>query len=146
MNAPPPGCEVEICAALVNFHMLTDCNYTKFPCKFEVDCTMKLSRQNLQEHEMNYKIHLELIMKVHASLQKKLNDLQQHSISFELPTVSKYQTLKAEVPFKVSPNTYAMKLKVKCTRRFIVLHTYLIPGENDDNLQWPFSGNIKKSF
>ena len=70
-ECPSPGCEVEICDALVNFHMLTDCNYTKFPCKFEeVGCTVKLLRRDMEEHEKEYKTHLELTLKSHVITEK----------------------------------------------------------------------------
>ena len=66
----------------------------------------------------------------------------QAHVTFKLPNFLEYKEKKEfySPPFYSSPGGYKMcvRLSFNNTTRYIVAYIYLMRGENDDNLQWPF--------
>ena len=74
-KCPAPGCDVELCSALVYFHMRTDCEFTPLECKYEhVGCTVKLQRSELDDHEQDVGTHLRLVLNKLAEYKLELEE------------------------------------------------------------------------
>jgi len=77
-KCPAQACNVEICSALVLFHTLTDCQFTPLECKYSrINCTVKLPRPELVNHEKDQKVHLLLLL---DTLEKYNNELEEYKL------------------------------------------------------------------
>ena len=150
VQCPSPGCDVEIASGMILFHLLADCEFRLVECQFkEVGCTVRLLRQEMEEHERTEdKVHLKLTMRSLSSLKKRLRENSDGELSHApiYPTTFRVNTSfhTASVLFKASPTSYQMKLKLmKYSNDKIRVSLFMVSGEHDNHFQWPFSGRIK---
>ena len=129
------------------------CKYEPVSCKYaKVGCETTPLRINLSKHEKNDKVHL----RVTAEKVLELTDVVSKSNStvprtIRLTNYLKHKSDKDEFygpPFYTSYNGYKMCLRVYANGwgtgegTHVAVHAYLMKGDNDDSLSWPFPGTV----
>jgi len=82
VECPNEDCEVEICAALVSFHVAVECDYMLLECRYKTGgCTVWCLR-DLPKHEEDHKYHLKIVMEHVQELRRELesykDNIRQH--------------------------------------------------------------------
>ena len=158
---PNSGCGEVIERCDISQHR-QKCLYEIVECKYSnIGCTTKVLRKNLREHQNDSQQHLQLaIDKVHQQeltikSYKKLEDkvAQQQSIPTKF-RITDFDKLKTSNEAEYSPGFYASSGGYKmCVGVYANGHgdgkgthvsvaAYLMRGENDDHLPWPFTGTV----
>ena len=117
-------------------------------CEYSsVGCSKRMKREVQEEHnESSVKEHLRLAVNI---LQNRLlfNSKVIKLSDFNNKKVSDNEW--SSPPFYTSPGGYKMILSVYANGQgcakgtHVSCYIYLIPGEHDDNLEWPFQGVVK---
>ena len=142
-----------------------ECKFELVPCKYvKIGCKNKVPRKDIRDHEGESQLHLQLaIDTVHRqdSDLKEMGDmLAQLKLSlpqaikhFKFKT-AKFDQLKKSSKKMFSPAFYTSLGGYKmCIRvdvkgdgdgegTHVSVFTYLMRGENDDHLPWPFTGTV----
>ena len=127
-----------------------ECPFEEVPCKYaRIGCNARIPRREREEHENDAERHLQLAVDTVSELKSKLD--QQQMVIF---TLRNFEQLKSDNkpvycrPFYTGPRGYRMYIQVHAngTRGYeghhVSVRAYLLPGENDDNLPWPFTGTV----
>ena len=143
---------------------LSTCQYQKVACKYsEFGCKTMPFRKYLQEHENDDNAHLRIAMNTVLSLRKQcmLNTQLQCSNMkdqlglikiFKMLSFKEKQTNDIEFfsdPFYTHPRGYKMVISIDANGygeqegTHVSVFTYLMRGEYDDQLEFPFKGTIK---
>ena len=160
---PNAQCPVGMPRYKLSTHRLT-CDYEPVPCKYaEVGCEERPPRKGLKTHEEDDQLHLRVTTEKVLSLTRKVSDLytemamliNQQSKAAALPVTSRltdFQKHKNEkdiicgLPFYTSPTGYKMCMRVDANGcgdgegTHVSVFVYLMKGDNDDSLTWPFTG------
>ena len=74
-KCPAHGCSMEICSALVLFHTATDCQFVEVECNYaRINCLVKLTRPQLENHERDEKVHLQLLLETFENYKTELEE------------------------------------------------------------------------
>ncbi len=106
---------------------------------------MKLSRKYLKEHEEDDKFHLILTQEKLLELNKKVVPC-----TFKVTNYQQDGDYFYSPPFYTSSKGYKMCIRVYDNRNgacdsegtHVPVHAYLMKGDNDDSLSWPFTGTV----
>ena len=137
----------------------TICSYERVPCKYvNIGCKMTVFRKDLTEHENDSQHHLRLAIDAVNLLQtkytvfaSKTNQLVSPQTTFKFTNFLKHKTKNDTIfspPFYTSYGGYKMCIRVDANGcgnskgTHISVFTYLMRGENDDNLSWPYTGTV----
>ena len=122
------------------------CLFDEVPCKYvDIGCKEKLLRQDL-EHENDDAFHLHLAMETVIEQQAK-----EKPCVFKMPEFKQHKSSKDiwySPPFYTHPGGYKMCIKVyadgcgDAAGTCVSVGAYLMKGRNDDNLPWPFTGEV----
>ena len=156
-------CQVSIPRCELATHQST-CPYERVPCKYaEVGCKEKPLHKDLKTHEEDDQIHLrittETVLELKQQLKKKSADLEtkllKHTATspctFRLTIYQKHKRDAARFyshPFYTSLTGYKMCIRVDADGdgdgegTHVSVFAYLMKGDNDDSLTWPFIGNV----
>ena len=133
-------------------HLNTECEYTLMACKYEnIGCCKILKRKEIAAHELDDKVHLHMAINTVNEIKKVLRYLQGDSMTFKLTGFDRKKSEGQIFPppsFYTSPQGYHMKIVVvpngydvgKGTH--ISVYAMVLDGEYDDDITWPFQGNI----
>ncbi len=152
---PNNGCRDKIARCNVKAHR-SRCEYEPVSCKYaEVGCKVRPLRKDLKKHEEDVQLHLRVTTEAVLEL-KKMNHHLLKSTSTVPRTIrlTNYQKHKSDKdsfyspPFYTSYTGYKMCLRVDAndegdgegTR--VAVFAYLMKGDNDDSLSWPFTGTF----
>ena len=165
VQCPNGQCQVSIPRCDVATHRST-CKYERVPCKYaEVGCKETPLRKDLKTHEEDDQLHLRITTETILEQNKKILTLETKLSSLESvlkrTTISQctfrltnYQKHKEDddefysPPFYTSPTGYKMCIEVDANGENDVEGThvsvvaYLMKGDNDDSLTWPFTGSV----
>ena len=133
-----------------------ECMFEKVACKYStIGCEEEVERKDLAKHEGNTQKHLQLAVDTVHQLQSKLGDLpskhMQMPMKYILTNYDQHKTANDAVyspAFYTSPKGYKMCIKVYANGcgnykgTHVSVFAYLMKGENDDYLPWPFTGTI----
>ena len=160
LPCPNPGCKTRMARCTLSTHR-QECLFETVPCKYAtVGCKDEVLRKDLRKHEGDSQRHLQLaIDTVHR--QQTRNTEQENILarlqSREMPMkykFTKYDYHKtADVPiysppFYTSPGGYKMCIRVVVNGHkdlkdtYVSVYAYLMKGENDEHLPWPFTGTV----
>jgi len=116
-------------------------------------------RKDLKRHEDDDKLHLQLALDRIAKLQNDVHILQESvQVTPCVIKMTDYCLFKSEEkpwyspPFYTHPGGYKMCLKVHANGSssgkgtHVSFFIYFMHGRNDDNLSWPFRGEIASNF
>ncbi len=120
-----------------------NCPNEEIECTYEdIGCQVELPRKNMPEHEHDTALHLQLaIMEIRALKVKKDSEIKifTFKISNFAPMFMVYGP-----PFFTSPGGYKMCVRISSKEGYLSVFLYLMQGENDDILPWPFRPAIFK--
>ena len=160
MEIPCPNSD---CKALVARCDLADhrpkCQYEAVSCKYKgIGCTNKPFRKDLQQHEDDDTFHLHLAIETVNKLQEEMKVMADNAIAgragpciFNMTKFNQHKSSKQEwrsSPFYTHPGGYKMCIKVytdgfgEGAGTHVSVGAYLMKGRNDDNLSWPFTGDV----
>ena len=144
-------------------HLEDDCPLTKVSCY--AGCEVELPHKDMPEHMKDTVTHLTLLANVTLSLMKE-NQEKQKEVSVLKEEIQKLRLTVGELPidFKVNyaseeevvyspsfythPDGYRMCIRVNPNGdgdgkgTHVSVFTYLMKGQFDDHLKWPFRGDI----
>ncbi len=164
INCPnAPSCKKSFPRENKNKHLST-CEFQMTRCKYsELGCNALLARRDLPDHEKEDKVHLGDAMKTILSLKQQCSLLtsQLHNLSTmsqnnftSIFKMSNFEQKKEENieyfsnPFYTHPKGYKMAFNVdangygKYKGTHVSVWIYLMRGEYDDQLEFPFKGTI----
>ena len=123
------------------------CPFEEVPCKYAgIGCEEELPRKDLKEHENNDAFHLHLAIETINEQQVK-----KRSCTFKTPEfrqLKSYKTALYSPPFYTHSGGYKMCIRVDANGyddapdTHVSVYAYLTKGMNDDNLSWPFTGEV----
>ena len=133
-----------------------ECMFEKVPCKYStIGCEEEVERKDLAEHERDTQQHLQLAVDTVHQLQSKLADLPSKHIQvpmkYILTNYDQHKTANDKIytpPFYTSPKGYKMCVCVYANGSrdgkdtHVSVYAFLVKGENDDYLPWPFTGTV----
>ena len=157
---PNHGCKTSMARSSLSMHR-QECLFEMVPCRYTtIGCKDEVLRKDLQKHEEDSQHHLQLaIDTIH---QQQTRNTEQENIlarlqSREMPIKYKFvnydhhKTSDVPVyslPFYTSPGGYKMCIRVVANGykdgkgSHVSVFAYLMKGENDDHLPWPFTGTV----
>ena len=162
---PNVGCNDSVPCCELPSHQ-TKCLFEKVPCKYaEIGCEEKPLRKDLQQHENNDTFHLHLAIETVNRQQKEMKEMKEEQramkgdivhiqsspCTFKMPKFNQQKTLKQtwfSPPFYLHPSTYKICIRVYANGdgdgegTHVSVFVYLMCGKNDDNLSWPFKGEV----
>ena len=157
---PKRRCNVHIARRNLAEHR-QECQFEMVPCKFAtIGCEEEVMRKDLREHQEDSEQHLQLaidtVYRQQAIIREQENKLARLQ-SKEMPMLYKltcYEHHKGaddeaySPAFYTSPGGYKMCLGVYANGNgegdgtCVSVGAYLMKGENDDHLPWPFTGKV----
>ena len=159
-----PHCKIRFPRETKQTHLST-CQYQVVACKYsEFGCEKMQFRKDLQEHENDDNTHLRIAMTTVLSLKKQstLLNTQLHCSSikdqlgatsiFKMPSFKEKKENNDEFlsdPFYTHPRGYKMVINIDANGNgdnkgtHVSVWVYLMRGEYDDQLEFPFKGTIK---
>ena len=132
------------------------CPFELLPCKYSnIGCKKTICRKDLNVHEGDSQLHLQLAIDTVHELKGTLAQVQQMveslKIKFKVTNFKKYKHPSEEIyspAFYTRPGGYKMCINVipyghgHGEGTHVSVYAYLMRGENDDRLPWPFTGTV----
>ena len=138
------------------------CPLEKLPCKYiEIGCKEKPLRKDLQQHENDDTFHLHLAIETVNKQQmktkaieekmKEMEDIVHAQTSLSIFKIPKFKSLEQKwycPSFYICPGSYKMCIYVYANGNddgegtHVSVYACLMRGRNDDNLSWPFRGEV----
>ena len=128
------------------------CEYEPVSCKYaKVGCKTTPLRINLSKHEKNDKVHLRVTAEKVLELTSFVSRSNTVPRTIRLPNYLKHKSDKDQFyspPFYTSYNGYKMCVRVDANGNgagegtHVSVYAYLMKGDNDDSLSWPFTGRV----
>ncbi|XP_064399375.1 TNF receptor-associated factor 5-like [Halichondria panicea] len=113
-------------------------------CKYySIGCAEKPLRKDKSTHEKNAQLHLSLATEEVLRLKKA--QFWKNALTFR---IKNYKVLELEgndysPPFLTSASGYKMCIRVDTGKAtHVSVYAYLMKGDNDDSLSWPFTGRV----
>ena len=133
-----------------------ECLFEKVPCKYStIGCKEEVERKDLAKHEGDTQQHLQLAVNTVHQLKSKVANLPSKHIQvpmkYILTDYNQHKTANDIVyspAFYTSPKGYKMCIKVFANGEgdskgtHISVFSFLMKGENDNYLPWPFTGTV----
>ena len=158
IQCPNDQCGKTFSRIMLPFHRLS-CRYEKQPCKYaELGCMDKPFRKDLKEHEEDYQLHLQITTKSVLEQKQQLQQLKEvlqiktaEKLTFKVPSFTKKKSNEDDFyssPFYTSQSGYRFCISVDANGNgdgegtHVSVFAYLMKGDNDDSLTWPFTGTV----
>ena len=152
---PNDGCDEEIKRCEMANHS-QECLFESIPCKYiKLGCNEMIPRRDLEKHQNDGQQHLQLAIDTVNQQQISINKLeekidQMHRIPVKFKVADfdqlKRSSIKYYCPaFYTSSQGYKMCICIHANDRkgtHVSVFVYLMCGENDDHLPWPFTGTV----
>ena len=156
---PNDGCDEQMPRCEMSNHS-QECLFESVPCKFrKIGCNEMIPRRNLEKHQNDYlQQHLQLAIDTVDQQQKTIKQVEERIVqlrstpmSFRMTNFDQFNTSKTQFfspGFYTSPSGYKMQVCVKARGSVIIMDThvsvfaFLMRGENDNDLPWPFTGTV----
>ena len=150
------GCTARIFRRELSTHRST-CDYEPVSCKYaEVGCKERPLRKDVKQHERNAQLHLQITTECVLRQQKEISELKTlcrkcTPITFRVMDYNEKKISGDEFyspPFYTSPTGYRMCVRVDANGNgdgkgtHVSVFSYLMKGDNDDSLTWPFPGTV----
>ena len=163
---PNATCRKRVARHSLNSH-LTECPFEEVPCKYaRIGCNARVPRREREEHEGDTRQHFQMVVDSMSELKAKLEDLEHTCVRspisvleytrsqtsvFTLKNFEHHRLENSSVfstPFYTGPEGYKLCLKVSANGdgnfkgTHLAVFAYIMRGEHDDRLSWPFSGRV----
>ena len=165
------GCNVKVSQKYFNIlDHWSECQFEKVPCKYaSIGCKEEPLRKDLERHENDTTLHLPLAIETVCKQQEEIEELREEvkavkeeqkidvigdtvdSCVFKFPEFDQHYHHDKEwysPPFYTHPGGYKMCINVEANGdddgrdTYVSVYAYLMKGKNDDNLPWPFTGEV----
>ena len=143
---PNGDCTSSVVRCKLSYHR-SKCPFEEVACKYTgIGCKEKLPRKDLEQHEDDDSFHLHLAMETVIEQQAK-----EKPCVFKMPEFQRHKSSKQDwysPPFYTHPEGYKMCMRVGANGfgdgedTYVSVGAYLMKGRNDDNLPWPFTGEV----
>ena len=143
---PNSECTLSVIRCKLSYHR-SKCPFEEITCKYAgIGCKEKLPRKDLEQHENDDSFHLHLAMETVIEQQVK-----EKPCIFKMPKFEQHKSSKDiwySPPFYTHPGSYKMCIRVDANGcgdaagTHVSVYAYLMKGRNDDNLPWPFTGEV----
>ena len=158
ISCPNNGCNKHIQRCNMPQHR-QKCMFEPVPCKYaKISCEINVPRKDLDEHQNDTQKHLQLaidtVCRQEMTIKRQeeeITQLKSMPIKFKITSFSKLKACNEIVyspAFYTSPGGYKMCIRVDTNGggvgkgTHVSVYAYLMRGENDDNLPWPFTGTV----
>ena len=144
-----PKCTLPVFRCDITKH-IESCTHEPVPCKYsEIGCTQRPLRRNLKNHEENVQLHLAIATEKVLELSKALSCTNR--VTFK---VTEFGSRKSNNESVLGPHIftsrfgYKMCVEVDANGSYngegthVSVYAYLMKGDNDDSLTWPFTGTV----
>ena len=150
---PNDGCDEKIERCDILQHR-QECLFESVSCNYaDIGCKANLPRKDLKEHQNDSQRHLQLAIDTVKKLEDKIAQLQSTpgSMKFRITNFDKLKTSNETVyspVFYTSSGGYKMCIRIDTNGdgygkgTHVSVFAYLMRGENDDHLPWPFTGTV----
>ena len=168
---PNIGCGVKVSRCDLSDHR-SKCQFEKVPCKYaKVGCEKEPLRRDLEQHVNDTTLHLPLAIETVCKQQEEIEELREEvkaikeeqkmkvigaagqadSYVFKFSEFYQHNLDNEEwysPPFYTHPGGYKMCINVDANGyddgegTHVSVFAYLMKGRNDDNLPWPFTGDV----
>ena len=155
---PKRQCKINIVRRNLSKHR-QECLFEEVPCKYAIiGCKEEVIRKDVGEHEGDSQQHLQLAIDTVRQQQITIRDQETIiALSREMPMKYKFtnydhhKTVNDTIyspAFYTSPGGYKMCIGVYANGNVegkgthVSVFAYLMKGENDDHLPWPFTGKV----
>ena len=150
---PNKGCGDRLPRCDIPNHYET-CSFEAVTCKYsKIGCEQKPLRKELNGHENNDQLHLHIAMEAILQVQDRLSTLEGggNTTTFKMAEFSQQKKSGKEFispPFYTHKGGYKMCIRVDANGvddgqvTHVSVWPFLMRGENDDNLIWPFTGDV----
>ena len=155
---PNMWCRVSLPRCELSKHR-SSCQFEAVPCKYaEIGCNEVSLRKDLNQHENDAILHLNLAIETVNEQQKKMKVMEEKVVFsqagpcvLKFPKYHYHKTSSQEwysPPFYTHPGGYKMCIRVDAdgfgegTGTHVSVYTCLMQGRNDDTLPWPFTGEV----
>jgi TNF receptor-associated factor 4 len=157
---PKRGCKIRIARGNLLEHQ-KECQFEIVPCKYvSIGCKTKILRKDMAEHEGDSQHHLQLAIDTVYQQQITIREQENMLAHFrlrEMPMKYKFTAydhhkttddVTYSPPFYTSPGGYKMCIRVFANGvkegrgTHVSIYAYLMKGENDAHLPWPFTGSV----
>ena len=142
------------------------CDYEKIPCKYsELGCKERPFRKELKKHEEDDQLHLQTtresvlqhktqiqqLTRENTELKIIVQTMSKKQFTFKLPSFTEMKSnneIFCSAPFYTSQHGYKFCISVHTNGNsdgegtHLSVFAYLMKGDNDDSLTWPFTGMI----
>ena len=152
VQCPNAQCEASIPRCEVSTNRST-CEYEPLSCKYtEVGCEERPLRKDLKKHEEDDQLHLRITKEKVLQISKLLGSRITSRFNFKLTNFQMHRKdnkIFYSPPFRTSSNGYKICVGVYANGNgegqgtHLSAYAFLMKGENDDYLTWPFTGNVK---
>lgn len=169
IRCPNEGCSETQPAFMLNIHIQEDCKFTIRECKYRnAGCTVRKKRKDMEKHEDDDKLHLQVVLKSLAKQQEQLALLQgelrtlqtkmavspsinQGSMTFKVMEYKKKKEnneVYRSPSFYTTTNGYHLSVLLypngegKGQGTHVSVYAELKEGRNDNKLNWPFRGSV----
>ena len=143
-----PKCSCTIVRCEGTTHPQT-CINERVPCKYyDIGCTEKPLRKNLQEHEKDTQFHL--TKAIETVLELKKTELKK-MVTFKMTNFENARVLGKvfySPPIFTSRKGYKLCVIIDANGQgagegtHVSVFAFLLKGDNDDSLTWPFTGTV----
>ena len=171
VSCPNSRCKVSVFRCNLSSHR-SKCQYETVPCKYAgIGCDKKLPHKDIKQHENDDAFHLHLAIETVTEQQRAItavkdeldgirnalalreqkDNIMASPCVFKMPGFSRLKYSKQtwySPPFHTYPGGYKMCIRVDAngfgpaTDTRVSVYAYLMQGRNDDNLPWPFTGEV----
>ena len=155
---PNDGCDKEIERRDISQHR-QKCLYEEVSCKYtNIGCKKVFCRKDLEKHRNDSQQHLQLAIDTVNQQEATIKTLEDKAaqqlatpIKFKITNFSKLKTSNKMVyspGFYTSHGGYKMCIRIDTRGNgdgegtHVSVFAYLMRGENDDHLPWPFTGKV----
>ena len=155
---PNNQCNILIVRCNLSKHR-QECLFEKVPCKYLIiGCKVEVIRKDLREHEGDSEQHLQLAIDTVHQQQITIKDQETiiaqsrgMPMKYKFTNYDQHKTVDDIIyspAFYTSPGGYKMCICVYANGNgegkgtHVSVFAYLMKGENDDHLPWPFTGRV----
>ena len=153
------GCSVAVDCDMFEHRIV--CPYAKVACRYaRIGCESRIAQKDLARHEENVQVHLQLAIESVLRLQSICSSLMctdQTTGNLPIFKFVKFEERKAieaviySSPFYTNSGGYKLCIRVHANGNttsgtgrgsHVSVYAFLMQGENDDQLPWPFTGTV----
>ena len=148
---PNNKCTIHIARCNLSKHR-QECLFEKVPCKYVIiGCKEEVLRRDMREHEGNSQQHLQLAIDTIRLQESILAQSRGMPLKYKFTNYDHHKTANDVIftpAFYTSPGGYKMCIRVdangygEANGTHVSAFAYLMKGENDNHLPWPFTGRV----